>query len=137
MNQLLSFYEIAKTGSFSKASEKVFRTQPAVSSQIKNLERELHVKLLERLPKKIKLTKEGELLFDIINKFFDDFEKLKKVYGELHEGQGGSLIIAASPSILRYALPSAMLKFMKNFPKNKLKLISKAEGWEFRHTRMR
>jgi DNA-binding transcriptional LysR family regulator len=124
INQLLSFYEIAKTGSFSKASEKVFRTQPAVSSQIKNLEKELNVKLFERQPKRIRLTKEGELLFNIIRNFFTELEKLKKIYEDMQHGKGGSLIIAASPSIMRYVLPNVMATFMKRFPKNKFKLIA-------------
>lgn len=122
--QLLSFYQIVKTGSFSKASKKIFRTQSAVSHQIKNLENEFKVKLFERLGKRAILTKEGEILFDIIGKFFNDLENLKKIYNDIQYGKGGSLTIAASSAVMRYLLPDVIKMFIKKFPRINFKLIT-------------
>lgn len=122
--QLLSVYHIAKTGSFSKASKNIFRTQSAVSHQIKNLEKELNVKLFKRLGKSTKLTQEGEILFNIISAFLNDLEKLKKIYKDINRGQTGSLTIASSSSIMRYVLPDIIKKFLKQLPGIKFKLIS-------------
>ena len=64
--QLKGFVAVAKYGSFSQAAEKTFRTQPAITLQVQSLEKELGVKLFDRLgPKKITLTSEGEILFNI------------------------------------------------------------------------
>ena len=59
--QLLGFYQVAKLGSFTKAAEATFRTQSALSQQVKALEDELGGRLLERLGKRrLKLTAAGE-----------------------------------------------------------------------------
>jgi LysR family cys regulon transcriptional activator len=122
--QLLSFYEIARTGSFSKASEYVLRTQPAVSYQIKNLEKELKIELFERLGKSVKLTEEGKFLLDIVGPFFNKLENLKKIYEDIRHGEGGTLSIAASSGAISYGLPSIIKRFIRQFPKNRFKLVS-------------
>jgi DNA-binding transcriptional LysR family regulator len=122
--QLLSFYEIAKTGSFSKASEYVFRTQSAVSHQIKNLEKELNIELFERLGKRVKLTEGGELLLDIVHSFFNDLEDLKRIYEDIQHGEGGTLTIAASSAVSLYLLPRIIKRFIHQYPKKKFKLVS-------------
>ena len=122
--QLLSFYHIAKTGSFTEASRHVFRTQSALSHQIKNLEKELRVKLLQRLGRGLKLTQEGEILFNTIRTFLGDLEDLKKIYTDMSGGKVGSLTIASSSSVMRHVLPKVIKKFTKRFPGIKFKLIS-------------
>jgi len=62
--QIIGFYHVAKFGSFTRAAEATFRTQSALSQQIKALEEELECQLLERIgKKKIQLTPAGERLF--------------------------------------------------------------------------
>jgi DNA-binding transcriptional LysR family regulator len=120
--QLLSFHQIVKTGSFSKASEGIFRSQSAVSHQIKNLETELKVKLFKRLGKGIELTEEGKILFDAISAFLGDLENIKRIYED--KDQSGRLIIATSSAIITYSLPHAVSTFVAQFPKVNLKLIT-------------
>ena len=122
--QLHSFYEIVKTGSFSEASRKVFRSQSAVSHQIINLERELKVKLFKRMGKKIKLTQEGESLFNITNKFFNDLENLKRFYLDMENGLEGKLTIAATSAMVTYVLPDIIRQFLDQFPKISFKLFT-------------
>ncbi len=123
--QLLSFSQIVKTGSFSRASRSVFRSQSAVSHQIKKLENELRVKLFERVGKKInKVTEEGKFLFDITEKFFNDLELLKITYGKMQSGIIGNLTIAASIPAIRYIFPKIIRKFAKQFPGINFKLIT-------------
>jgi DNA-binding transcriptional LysR family regulator len=125
--QLKSFCEIVKTGSFSEASKKVYRSQSAVSHQIQNLERELNVKLFERLGKKTKLTEQGELLFHITNSFFNDLENVKRIYLDMQHGDVGNLTIAAGSATITCLLPDLLKKFMAQFPKVTLKLIINSE----------
>lgn len=122
--QLLSFCQIVKTRSFSEASKKVFLSQSAVSHQIINLERELKVNLFERIGKKVKLTEQGEALFDIVNKFFDNLEDLNRIYADMQYGKGGKIIIATSSAIMTHVLPNLIRKFADKFPRINFKLIA-------------
>lgn len=63
-DQLITFLEVAKQGSFSRAGEKVFRSQSAVSAQIRQLEQEYGDRLLDRSGKTVKLTPAGQVLYD-------------------------------------------------------------------------
>ena len=63
--QIIGFYHVAKLGSFTKAADATFRTQSALSQQVRNLERELDCRLLERIGKrKLRLTAAGERVFE-------------------------------------------------------------------------
>jgi len=122
--QLHSFYQIVKTGSFKEASEMVFRSQSAVSHQIKKLEKELKVKLFKRIGKRVRLTQEGEILFESTKKILQSLENLKKIYTDMNNGFGGRLIIAATSAVLSYILPNTIKKFVDLFSKINFKLIT-------------
>jgi len=124
LNQLLSFFEIVKTGSFSKASENVYRSPSALSHQITKLEKELKIKLFERLGKTVKLREEGKILYDVIGTFVNDLENLKKIYEDMRDCACGSLTIAATSGVTRYVLPAIIAKFVDQYPKIKCKLIT-------------
>jgi len=124
INQLLSFFEIVKTGSFSKASENVCRSPSALSHQITKLEKELKVQLFERLGKTVKLKEEGRILYNTIGAFINDLENLKKIYEDMQDCARGSLTIATTSGVMRYVLPRILAKFINQFPKIKLKLIT-------------
>jgi LysR family cys regulon transcriptional activator len=124
LNQLLSFFEIVKTGSFSKASENVYRSPSALSHQITKLEKELKIKLFERLGKTVKLREEGKMLYDVIGTFVNDLENLKKIYEDIRDCVCGSLTITATSGVTRYVLPAIIAKFMDQYPKIKCKLIT-------------
>lgn len=122
--QLFSFYQIVKTGSFSKASSLVFRSQSAVSHQITNLEKELNVKLFDRIGKKIRLTDEGKILFAVVNDFFHDLDKLKSIYVDMHNGKDGRLTIASSGAPITYFLPNVIKKYLDQCVRSKFKWIN-------------
>src|SRR5215831_11744178 len=63
-DQLKTFLEVAKLGSFSRAAEKVLRSQPAVSAQIRQLEQEYGQRLFDRSAKCVRLTPAGEVVLD-------------------------------------------------------------------------
>jgi DNA-binding transcriptional LysR family regulator len=127
--ELRSFVEIVRTGSFSKASQKVFRTQGAVSHHIKKLETDLKVKLFERFGKRVELTEEGSILFNQASKFFSDLEEVRNRYADIADGQAGTLTIAANSSIAGYILPTVIKGFSAKFPKVKFRLlVSSASG---------
>lgn len=124
LNQLISFHQIVKTGSFTKASEKVFRTQSALSHQIKNLEEELKVKLFEKHGKMLLLTWEGKCLFDLITRLLDDMDNLKQIYEDVQRGRRGTLIVATSSAVCTYYLTDIIKRFINQAPNIKFKLIT-------------
>ena len=63
-DQLNTFLEVAKLGNFSRAAEKVLRSQPAVSAQIRQLEQEYGQKLFDRSAKRVRLTPAGEVVLE-------------------------------------------------------------------------
>jgi DNA-binding transcriptional LysR family regulator len=63
-DQLRTLLEVAKLGNFSRAAEKVLRSQPAVSAQIRQLEQEYGQKLFDRSAKRVRLTPAGEVVRD-------------------------------------------------------------------------
>ena len=67
-DQLTTFMEVAKLGSFSRAGQKVFRSQSAVSAQIRQLEEEYGDRLLDRSGKTVRLTPAGEVLFEYVTR---------------------------------------------------------------------
>ncbi len=73
-DQIKIFLEVAKTLSFTRASEKLYVTQPTVTKWIKYLETSLEIQLFERTSKHVELTEAGELLFTKWSKLYDDFE---------------------------------------------------------------
>jgi DNA-binding transcriptional LysR family regulator len=85
---LEAFYLVVKRGSFTKAAEELNVTQPAVTMQVKSLERSLNLKLIQQLGKRVQLSEAGELLYQYAGKIFDladeanekmrDFKKLMR-----------------------------------------------------------
>src|SRR5260370_7031003 len=67
-DQLATFVYVAKLKSFSRAGQKVFRSQSAVSAQIRQLEQAYHARLLDRSAKSVELTPAGEVLFEYAEK---------------------------------------------------------------------
>ena len=126
--KLLSFYQIVKTGSFSRASENVFRSRSALSYQIKCLEEDFKIKLLDRSGKKVILTEAGAMLFKIISTFLNDIEKLEKCYKDMQSGLYGTLTLAVSRNVMTYWFTKIIKSFTVEFPSIKFKLYTQSNS---------
>lgn len=114
--QLETFVNVAKLKSFSKAGEKLFITQPTVTNHIQNLEKELGTLLINRMGKKISLTKAGTLLYKHALNILNSFE-MTKFELDIFKGQiQGHLEIASSSVPRKYLLPKIMSSFLKEYP---------------------
>jgi len=71
LDQLHTFLEIVRLKSFSKAAQTCYRTQPAISAQVRQLEQELNTTLFERLGTKIALTTAGRIFAEHAEKILD------------------------------------------------------------------
>ena len=111
LHYLEIFYEVAKAKSFTKAAEKLFINQSAVSIQVKKFEDILKVKLFDRSSKKIKLTYTGETLYKMAEDIFEKVKRAEKEISRVIEFDRARIAIGASAIIAEPLLPSLMKEF--------------------------
>jgi DNA-binding transcriptional LysR family regulator len=104
-DQLTTFLEVARLGNFSRAGEKVFRSQSAVSVQIRQLEQDYGTRLLDRAGKKVQLTPAGEVLFEYAMKLLALRNESLRVVAGPEETPRGILSIGANEATCLYVLP--------------------------------
>lgn len=116
IKQLESFLAITKLKSFSKAAEKLYLTQPTISSHIQALENELGTLLFNRLNKTVTQTRAGEILYEyaltIVNKKESAIFALSEYKGKIE----GILEIASSSVPEQYFLVDLICQFSKKYP---------------------
>jgi LysR family transcriptional regulator, low CO2-responsive transcriptional regulator len=115
-DQLASFLEVAKLQSFSRAAEKIYRTQPAISAQVRLLEQECGEKLFDRSGKKVLLTPAGEILLRYAQKILDLHKEALQAIAELNQTPRGKLYIGANEATCLYVLPKAFAQFRRLYP---------------------
>ncbi len=118
------FYYVAKTLSFSEASKALFISQSAVSQSIKVLEKRLNQPLFIRSTKKVKMTKEGELLFKHIEPAINLISRGENQILEANSLNGGQLRIGASDTICRYYLVPFLEQFHIKYPNVHIKVTN-------------
>ncbi len=106
--RLLTFREVAKRASFSRAAEALALTQPAVSQQVAALEREVGAPLLDRRPGGLSLTETGELLLAHADALSARLTAVDEQLGELRAGRDARLRVGAFPSALATIVPDAI-----------------------------
>lgn len=122
-NHLALFRAVAEHGNITAASNALNISQPAVSAQVASLERDLGVKLFDRLPRGVRLTEVGRVLFDYawrIGQLENEAAQAVKDHLGLRKGR---LAIGASTSIGSYFLPKLMGTYAQRHPGVQLSLI--------------
>jgi DNA-binding transcriptional LysR family regulator len=116
LDQLHTFLEIVRLKSFSKAAQTCYRTQPAISAQVRQLEQELNTTLFERLGTRISLTTAGKILAEYAEQILDLRRRAQDQINELERVPRGELVIAANESTCIYVLPEVFSVYKKRFP---------------------
>lgn len=114
--QLRALKALAETQSFTAAAERLYLTQSAVSHSIKALEQTAGCRLVDRLGKKILLTRAGEVLFEHANVILDEMRTATEKLNELNAPGRGRLRIGASVTTCKYVLPRVLREFKGSFP---------------------
>lgn len=122
--RLKVFQSVARNLSFTKASQELFISQPAISKHVQELEKEYNVRLFERLGNKIQLTKAGQLLLDHANKILKNYQKLNYDMNALQQYTTGELRIGASTTISQYVVPEMIAAFHRQFPDVRISMLS-------------
>lgn len=116
LDQLHTFLEIVRLKSFSKAAQTCYRTQPAISAQVRQLEQELNCTLFERLGTRIALTTAGKIFGEYAEQILQLRRRAQEVINELERVPRGELVIAANESTCIYVLPTVFSEYKKQFP---------------------
>jgi DNA-binding transcriptional LysR family regulator len=127
LDQLHTFLEIVRLKSFSKAAETCFRTQPAISAQVRQLEQELNTSLFDRLGTRIALTPAGKILAEYAEQILDLRRRAGDAINELERVPRGALMIAANEATCIYVLPRVFSEYSKRFPNVQL-LLDRLHG---------
>src|SRR5881275_526866 len=115
-DQLITFLEVAKQGSFSRAGEKVFRSQSAVSAQIRQLEQEYGDRLLDRSGKTVKLTPAGQVLFEYAERLRNLRDESLMAVADHGRMPRGTLLVGANEATCLYVLPEVFAEYCRLYP---------------------
>jgi DNA-binding transcriptional LysR family regulator len=126
-DQLHTFLEIVRLKSFSRAAQTCFRTQPAISAQIRQMEQELGTALFERFGSRISLTTAGKIFTEYAQQLLEVRRRAIEAVAELDRIPKGELVIAANEATCIHVLPSVFSSYKKRFPEVQLQ-VSRAYG---------
>ncbi len=115
LRQLKVFESAARLLSFTRASEELFLTQPAVSMQVRQLEDEVGLSLFEKLGKKVHLTEAGRELYQYTRAIFQELEEVEEVLESMKGVKKGRLDIAVA-STVNYFAPRLLAAFSRHYP---------------------
>ena len=117
--QLEYLLAVANCGSFSLAAEHCFVTQPSLSMQVKALEEELGVVLLDRSKKPVIPTEAGEVVLEQARETIKAYNYIKEAVSELKGETAGKLRLGVIPTIAPYLLHKFIPAFVRDYPKKK------------------
>ena len=132
LDQLRILRAIVSEGSFKKAADSLYVTQPAVSLQIQNLEKQLEVCLFDRGGRKAQLTEAGEVLINYCDSILNQCHEACRAIEDLQQLKGGSLVIGASQTTGTYLMPRMLGLFRQKYPDVKVQLqvhSTRRTGW--------
>ena len=115
---------VAKNLSFTKASNELYITQPAITKHIQALEKEYGLPLFNRKGSKIYLTLAGKELYDYSKQVYKLHKNLEDKLNNFRKEKIGELKLGASTTIAQYVLPPILAEFKKNYPTIKTSLLS-------------
>ena len=122
LQQLRILKAIATEKSFTRASELLYISQPSLSKQIKSLEKNLNIVLINRKKNKISLTENGKIFLQYSERILALCEESCRALIDLKNGERGKLIVGASQTIGTYLLPRVLALFAKNYPQIDIKV---------------
>ena len=115
-DQLETFLEVARLSSFSRAAERRFRTQPAISAQIRTLEDEVGARLLDRSGGKVALTAAGKVFLQYAQETLEQRRVVLIALAEMQRVPRGEIVVAANEGTCLHILPEVFAEFKRQYP---------------------
>jgi len=122
ISALQAFIAVAESGSFSRAGERIFLTQPAISKRIAALEQDIGARLFDRVGRKIHLTPAGEALLLRTRAVLSELEDIKRDITNFSGTIAGELSVATSHHIGLHRLPGPLKRFHETYTQVRLNL---------------
>ena len=122
LHQLATFQVVAKHCSYVRAAEELHFSQPAVSTQIRQLEETLGVKLFEQIGRRTHLTQAGDELYHYSQKIFAVIDEALETMEELRGPDHGRLRVGADTTVGTYVIPGLLGKFHQSYPEVEISL---------------
>jgi DNA-binding transcriptional LysR family regulator len=116
LRHLRSFLAVAKTGSFTLASARLFQTQSTLTATIQQFEEEVGLKLFERSTRRVELTEDAIKFQPVAEKIIRDFDNALNDLQAISKSQQGLIRIAAARSMAVHILSPALLTFRQQYP---------------------
>lgn len=117
------FIEVARYGSFTKAANQLFVTQPTISKMIKNLEEEFGVELFDRTGKQVQLTDAGRIILEHAHTIFNSYKNMTHAIDDLRNLKTGQVRIGLPPMIGSRFFPKIIGGFRDHYPGITLQLV--------------
>ncbi|MDX2257099.1 MAG: LysR family transcriptional regulator [Pseudanabaenaceae cyanobacterium bins.39] len=136
LDQLRILKAIAAEGSFKRAADSLYVSQPAVSLQVQHLERQLDVPLFDRGGRRAQLTEAGQLLLSYGDRILSLCQETCRAIDDLQNLNGGTLIIGASQTTGTYLMPQMIGLFRKKYPEVSVQLhvhSTRRTAWSVAH----
>ncbi|HVJ07264.1 MAG TPA: LysR family transcriptional regulator [Acidisarcina sp.] len=121
--QLKTFLEVARQKSFSRAAERLLVTQPAISAQIRSLEKEVGARLFDRDGGKVTFTAAGRVFEPFAEHCLNCQSHILGIVAELHRSPRGAISISANEATCLYVLPAVFAQFRKQFLRVGLSIV--------------
>jgi DNA-binding transcriptional LysR family regulator len=128
LRHLRYFVAVADAGNVSRAAQRLHVTQPALSRQIQDLEREFACRLFDRIGRRIILTRDGEEILERTRRLLADSEALRERGRALGGGEAGVLRIGAVPQFIEAVLPEALARYSLAYPGIDVELVEDGGG---------
>ncbi len=126
IQELEAFWWIAQTGSFNRAAERLYLTQPSVTARIQVLEKDLGQMVFERNSRGVRLTSAGRALLPHAERILTGVRKARQAVGEIISGTGGTLTIGSALVTSPYTLPKLLSRYRSAHPRVEINLRT---GW--------
>lgn len=124
LHRLRGFYAVVRHGGFTSAARRLHLTQPSVSLQVKMLEQEIGTQLLDRRSRRVVLTREGEVLYELAQRLFETEEEIDTRF----QGRGPlareRLVIATNQSVAAHILPPRLSVFTGRYPGAEITILN-------------
>ena len=114
---------LAEHRHFGRAAEASFVSQPTLSTQIKKLETELGIDLIERNPRQILLTDAGSIIVERAKKVLADIDDIRRIADQARDPESGSIRLGLFPTLAPYLLPHVVATLHDRFPRLEVLLV--------------
>lgn len=125
-------YELHKNPNMTKVANLLYITQPSLTKRLQHMEAEFQVQIVERTPKGLHFTAEGELLAKKAEEYLEFLKETREKLRELKENMEGSITIGASYTYSKYALSDILVQYREKYPNISINIVNEQSNILFR-----